>query len=363
MIKMKKQITIITGILLVLTLFSVVSAFDYNEDDEGNPFLESEFNIKVPQISIRDLFILQPSSEPLSPELGMIYFDVDSKRLKLYDGTGWYTIALEKVSTVSKQQVKEKIEKKGEVQTCSESTECGDWGDCINIYQSITCISIDSSCNKYEDVETRDCISEFELESAAKDSLDVVASDSDSSEETETTETTEETSEEVEQTEEVEEETTEEIEPESEVENEPAEEVEPEEPEEVEEEEEAPAEESIPEELFDITFDLEENMLSSSDKLVVWITLQNFGKRYVPARLIYTVTDEQGEEVYKKFEEVRVYSDESLIKTFSDLTLDEGEYNLMLEVEYAGIVEDFELGFVVETGVWAGIKRFFGGLF
>jgi len=43
--------------------------------------------------------------------------------------------------------------------------------------------------------------------------------------------------------------------------------------------------------------------------------------------------------------------------------LEQGEYNLMLEVEYAGIVEDFELGFSVKTGIWAGIKRFFGGMF
>jgi len=331
---MKQIITFIIGILLVLTLFAGVSAFSYDEDEEGNPFYEADAQIKVPSISINDLFILQPSLEPVSPELGMIYFDLNSKRLKLYDGTGWYSIALEKVSSVSKQQVKETIEKKSEVQTCSASTECGDWGDCINNYQSMTCITIDESCKKYEDVETRDCVAEspFELESSAKESLDV---------------TEEETTEEEIEVEEVEESETTEAETESgEVEQEPE-----------------PADEAIPEELFDITFDLEENSLGSSDKLVVWITLQNFGKRYVPARLIYTITDETGKEVYRKFEEVRVYSDESLIKTFSDLTLDQGEYNLMLEVEYAGIVEDFELGFSVETGFWAGIKRFWQGLF
>ncbi len=54
-----------------------------------------------------------------NPELGMIYFDTNSKRLKLYDGTGWYAIALEKVSSVSRQQVKETIKEKGEVKTCS----------------------------------------------------------------------------------------------------------------------------------------------------------------------------------------------------------------------------------------------------
>ncbi len=320
----KKIIMFSIGILLVLTLFTGVSAFSYDEDDAGNPFYEADAEIKVPSISIKELFVLQPSSEPTNPELGMIYFDASSKRLKLYDGTGWYAIALEKVSSVSKQQVKETIEKKGEVQTCSASTKCDDWGDCINNYQSMTCITIDESCNKYEDAETRDCVTENPFEEEIEEAQ-----------------------------EEVEEEVSEEIEAEEAETSIESEEV----------AEEAPEEETIPEALFDITFDLEENSLSSSDKLVVWITLQNFGRRYVPARLIYTITDEQGEEVYRKFEEVRVYSDESLIKTFSDLTLDKGEYNLMFEVEYAGIVEDFELGFSVETGFWAGIKRFWRALF
>ena len=106
------------------------------------------------------MFILQPSLEPSEPEVGMIYFDAESGRLKLYDGSGWYAIALEKISSVSKQQVKDTIEKKGEVESCSASTECGDWRDCINNYQSMICITIDEGCNKYEDVETRDCVVE-----------------------------------------------------------------------------------------------------------------------------------------------------------------------------------------------------------
>ena len=321
------------GILLVLTLLVGISAFSYDEDDDGNPFYEADAKIKVPSISIKNLFILQPSLEPSEPEVGMIYFDAESGRLKLYDGSGWYAIALEKISSVSKQQVKDTIEKKGEVESCSASTECGDWGDCINNYQSMICIIIDEGCNKYEDVETRDCV----VENPFKEEIEEAVEDEQVEEE------------EVEDVEEIEEEVEEEI-------TEDVGEVE-------EEEEEAPAEESIPEALFDITFDLEENSLSSSDKLVVWITLQNFGKKYVPARLIYTIIDEQGEEVYREFEEVRVYSDESFIKTFSDLSLEQGEYNLRLDVEYAGIVEDFELGFSVETGIWAAIKRFFEVLF
>jgi len=91
--------------------------------------------------------------------------------------------------------------------------------------------------------------------------------------------------------------------------------------------------------------------------------LQNFGKRYVPARLIYSVLDETGEEIYGTFEEVRVYTDESIIKRFDDLTLEEGNYKLVMEVEYAGIIEQFEDDFSVESGLFSSIKRFFMRLF
>ncbi len=361
----KKLFTLVVGILLVLTMFPAISSFEYGEDNEGNPFYKADAEMKVPSINIEDLFILQPSSEPSSPEIGMIYFDSGNKKLKLYDGTGWYSIALEKVSTISKQQVKETIKEKSSVQECSESTECGEWGDCINNYQSMTCITIDEDCNKYQDTETRDCVSDFKLESSAKDSHKITESvDSEETAETENIEAdetketpseTDETSESVEESGiEKESEEDEEVEVEQEEVKEKESKEEKEEPE--------PAEET-PEELFDITFDLEELSLGKSDKLVVWVTLQNFGKRYVPARLVYSVFDKEGKEVYKKFEEIRVYTDESIITKFDDLTLKEGDYKLAMRVEYAGIVEEFSDDFSVETGIISSVKRFFKGLF
>ncbi len=495
----KKIIMFSIGILLVLTLFTGVSAFSYDEDDDGNPFYEADAEIRVPSISIKDLFILQPSSEPAEPELGMIYFDVNSKRLKLYDGTGWYSIVLEKdyfeveieeetgdVDEVkeqaekgderkdkekeeeSKKEEKESdgkeekeseeddkgyIRKKAEVEeTCIASTTCREWGDCINDHQTKVCISVNEDCSESETTEEQECVTENpfqeeiieeaeeepakkkikekltkeEVEAEVEEEITIALeyktgtdydADNDGNEstkgvidltventmfnwdvdeiklctrwETRSLETNESTtvchgSEQccgfMELT---------------------------------------PARdnwnnifylnygkygatydnivsariiyydvsldlsniysniynsdwanlevkfysEPIPEELFDITFDIEENTLSSSDKLVVLITLQNFGRKHVPARLVYIFEDKDGNEVYRNFEEIRVYTDVSIIKRFDELKLKQGKYKLKLNVEYAGIVEEFELGFSVETGIWAGIKRFFGGLF
>jgi len=332
MIKMiKKTLIFIVSILLVLNLFGIASAFEYNEDEQGNPFYEADAEMKVPSMNIKDLFILQPSSEPSNPKLGMIYFDSTSKRLNLYDGTGWYAIALEKVTSVSKKQVKEKIEKKDEVKTCEFSITCDEWGDCINNYQSMTCVTTDESCDKHTDIETKDCIFENpfkeEIEEAQEESVeDEIASIEEQLEEEQ-------------------------------------EEIEESEPEEVEEEEqEEISVETIPEELFDITFDLEESVVDKSDKLVVWITLQNFGRRYVPVRLVYSVTDNKGKEVYRSFEELRIYTDESIIKRLDDLILEEGDYTLSMNVEYAGIVEEFSDNFSVEKGIFSIMKRFFARL-
>jgi len=360
MIKMKKTIIMIVGILLVLTMFSVVSAFDYSEDDDGNSFLETMDKVIAPQITLTELVTLQPGLEPENPEVGMIYFDSESNRLKLYDGTGWYALALEKVSTVSKQQVVEVVEKKGEAKVCSESTECGDWGECINNYQSVICVTIDESCNKYEDVETRDCVSDFELESPAKGSHDVDV-ESGSEKADDDVEESEEVCKEIcEDVCTIDEEVCSESCSTDDEGNEVCEEI-------------CEAEEvceevcrevcEVPEELFDITFDLEESSLSKSDKLVLWATLQNFGKRYVPARIIYVVSDDDGEEVYREFEEIRVYTDESIIKKFDNLVLDDGNYVLSMKVEYAGIVEEFSDSFAIESGFFVSIKRFFSGWF
>jgi len=117
---MKKNLIIMLVILLV-SIF-LVNAFQYSERQDGSYYYESNSEIKVPIISIKNLFILEPSSEPASPELGMIYLDSNSKRLKFYDGSGWYSIALEKVSSVSKKQVQEIIEQQDELPTCEVST-------------------------------------------------------------------------------------------------------------------------------------------------------------------------------------------------------------------------------------------------
>ena len=114
----------------------------------------------------------------------------------------------------------------------------------------------------------------------------------------------------------------------------------------------------IPEELFDVTFELDKDILDYEDNLSVLITLQNFGTRYVPARLVYVIKDKSGKEVYKGFEETRVYTDQVIRRDF-DIGFDSGDYDIFMNVEYAGIVENFDLPFKVKYSFFKKIKLWF----
>ena len=282
---------------------------------------------------------------------------------------------------------------------CSESIECEEFGDCINDYQTKICIITNENCEESETSEQQECVSDFELPSSAKESHDKIKDETEEVISEEEIVEEEEVSEEIIDEEEV-------IKKEPEIEEQCSEEcfevceegeeicteecteeescsescsTDDEGNEECEEicETEEICEEicetgdeiceeiceevcEIPEELFDITFDLEESSLVGSDKLIVWVTLQNFGKKYVPARLIYIVTDEFGVEVYKNIEEVRVYTDEAIITKFEDLILSEGDYNLKMEIEYAGIA-----GFCHDMANFYDrtLHHYWGGLF
>ncbi|MDD5012334.1 MAG: hypothetical protein PHQ66_01660 [Candidatus Nanoarchaeia archaeon] len=376
---MKKQIILGIGILLVLNLIICASSLSYNEDENGNPFYESELKIKTPQITIKNFLLLSPSTEPVLPVFGMIYLDSVSKKLRFYDGETWKVLKFEeekgalcsvqktcgewsscsndkqtRVCTVINEDCSrtnltqedncmnvEKAKKDSaasgqahqDLATCTVSRQCGAWGDCINNLQTRDCFGVNEGCSEFKEIEEQSCSAEnpFQEEiEEAKEEIEspVIVPEEVPPAEEPTTPT----------------ETPAEIPSEAPPEESPA------------------PEEAIPEQLFDITFDIEDNSLSVADRLAVWITLQNFGKRYVPARLDYSVYDSDGNKKYEETEEIRVYTDQSIIKQFSNLKLDDGEYTLKLNVEYAGIVEQFEGKFKIKTGWLYILKSWFNSL-
>jgi hypothetical protein len=93
-------------------------------------------------------------------------------------------------------------------------------------------------------------------------------------------------------------------------------------------------EEVIIESLFDISFALEDTILTSSNDLVAIVTLENFGTVPIPIELNFIILDEFGNEVHRKKEEITVITEEVLRKKFLGLNLPRGNYNFVLKTLY-----------------------------
>jgi len=93
--------------------------------------------------------------------------------------------------------------------------------------------------------------------------------------------------------------------------------------------------------------------------LVVRFSLESFGRRFVSARLVYTIVDSEGNSVYSDLDETRIYTERVVTRKFEDLDLKEGEYTLMIDLEYAGIIEKFNQKFEIKAGPLEKIRAFF----
>lgn len=104
----------------------------------------------------------------------------------------------------------------------------------------------------------------------------------------------------------------------------------------------------IPKQLFDIKLELNENYISSSQDLKSWVRFESFGTEPTPVNLTYTILDNQGTEIYRESESLIVYTEEFVIKSFSNLDLDYGKYDLYLKIDYSNVTEDFKQDFEVK---------------
>ena len=108
---------------------------------------------------------------------------------------------------------------------------------------------------------------------------------------------------------------------------------------------------TIPEQLLDIKFELEREIITDSKKLTAIISFENFGTDPVLVNLNYIILNEFGEEVYNEFGEILVYTESTIIKIFDNLKLSQGEYKLILKIEYADVVDEFEKNFEIKEDI------------
>ncbi len=90
----------------------------------------------------------------------------------------------------------------------------------------------------------------------------------------------------------------------------------------------------VPEQLFDITMNIEDRTIGSSDELVAIITYESFGSVPTPVDLTYTIYDKDGEIIHSEKGDVIVETENIERKYFKGLNLPEGEYYLIFKTIY-----------------------------
>ena len=91
--------------------------------------------------------------------------------------------------------------------------------------------------------------------------------------------------------------------------------------------------------LFDINVEMMDAGVEAGGELLVKVILVNFGgEGTVDAHLHYVVEDDSGDVVYDEWEVVAVEAQKEFLKSFDVSALGAGEYNLFVDLEYAGQV-------------------------
>ena len=309
-------------------LIGIVTSFSYEETDEGNPYYFADADVYVPNINIEDVVILSPTSEPNEPKIGMIYFDKKDDILRFYDGNKWRTITFDgTVSKVSSSDEKDEEEEEREEETDLEISDSGGEDESssdIDSEESSTEIQEEECTKICEEV----CEPGEKICEEREEVCEEVCSEecSGEGEEEECSEVCEEVCE-------------------------PGEEI-CEEGEEVCEEVCSEECSIIPEQLFDISLRIDENIIETSDDLFAIITFESFGRVPTPVSLKFEILDENNNKVYQEKDSLVVEVEEVKTKSFKNLNLVEGNYRLVLTTLYDVDVQDaFIQEFEVKTKV------------
>jgi len=106
--------------------------------------------------------------------------------------------------------------------------------------------------------------------------------------------------------------------------------------------------------LFDITFELNDKLLTEDENLVAIVGFENFGGEPTPVNLFFTVLDEEGEEIYEEEDSTIVETEKILTKNFKYLKFENGKYTLVLTTLYNVNVEDeFREKFIVKRQLYS----------
>jgi len=108
--------------------------------------------------------------------------------------------------------------------------------------------------------------------------------------------------------------------------------------------------EGIPEQLFDISLDLEDFVIQDISELVAIATFESFGTEPTPVTLLFTILNKDGEEVHSEEHAIIVETEEVFRRRFADVDLDlpKGKYTFILTTLYhVTVVDEFRHEFEI----------------
>ncbi|MCK4997091.1 hypothetical protein KAS08_02200 [Candidatus Pacearchaeota archaeon] len=106
---------------------------------------------------------------------------------------------------------------------------------------------------------------------------------------------------------------------------------------------------TLPEQLFDITFNLEDILIQNTDELSGIVTFESFGTIPTFVNLTFIILNEHGNEIYRTPSNITVITEEVLRWNYKDLELNEGKYIAILETLYnVDVHDEFKQGFEIK---------------
>lgn len=128
---------------------------------------------------------------------------------------------------------------------------------------------------------------------------------------------------------------------------------------------EEPSQESIPEQLFDINLELDQDKIRSIDELIARVIFVSFGKVPTPVDMTFDILDASGAVIHSEKDMTTVETEKIFTKYFTGAALAAGTYTLRLTTLYNTNVRDtFEAPFsVISEGAFAGWLAWLIGTF
>lgn len=116
----------------------------------------------------------------------------------------------------------------------------------------------------------------------------------------------------------------------------------------------------IPDQLFDINLEIDDNLISDIGNLTVRVIFVSFGKVPTPVDLDFSILDSKGEVIHSVKDYIVVETEAVLQKKFFNLNLSLGKYTLILNTLYShDVADEFRQNFEIVAPEFNNLDKLF----